>query len=72
MCMHVLPLPPSLPPSLPPHLNQSTKMILKFRETHIGNLERGRKGETAAAAASPPDDGETSVVSGIWDILYYS
>ena len=25
---------------------QSTKMILKFRETHIGNMEKGRKGGT--------------------------
>ena len=24
---------------------QSTKMILKFRETHIGNMEKGRRGK---------------------------
>ena len=29
---------------------QSTKMILKFRETHIGNMERGRKGEKPGGA----------------------
>ena len=27
------------------HCLQSTKMILKFREAHIGNMEKGRKGE---------------------------
>ena len=60
------------------HGLQSTKMILKFRETHIGNMERGRRGEgregeggakkTGSTNGVVPENGLARIVSGIHTI----
>ena len=57
-------------------LVQSTKMILKFRETHIGNMEKGRRGRGEAGVTEGgegqrarngvvSEDGLASTVSGL-------
>ncbi len=45
-----------------PPLLQSTKMILKFRETHIANLEKTRRAQSTAAGEGGSSK-ETAIVS---------
>ena len=43
---------------------QSTKMILKFRETHIGNIEKGKRGQRVGASeAARKERGDDTIAA---------